>query len=516
MMTALFKALAATSILATSGLTLYFVSAETHDSILTNDKTLKKQVEYSTAKVAVIGAGIGGGSATHFLRKSLGPSAQIDVYEKSDRIGGRLEIVTLNKQSIEAGGTIIHDSNKYMVDFTKELGLETNKVFDSKMRLGIFDGEKFVFSEGSYSWLNEIKMVWRYGLLSLWRLNNTLRNLLRDFQNIYTLQDEGNAYKTVQEMLEAMGGKSFYEFTQQSCKEVMKNEGIGELVIDELVTAVGRCNYGQDAETINGFTGYVSMAGGQDGELWNVKGGNYQVPQRLMKSSHANMKMKSQVTGIRKELNKETGKAVYFLEGAGLDSIPYDAVVVAVPLEIPSCFLTCHQCQHWPEQEKLGKYQKTIASFVQASANFRKFGFEKAKDMPEVVFTTESEKLNFTTLAPERDLKGDITKPSIYKVFSREPLSRDTLNELFEFQPDSPPEYSAISWLAYPHYTPPESFLRFELDDGVFYVNAIERAASAMEMSAIGGRNAALLTIEYLKGESADIKKNKNPVADEL
>ena len=37
------------------------------------------------------------------------------------------------------------------------------------------------------------------------------------------------------------------------------------------------------------------------------------------------------------------------------------------------------------------------------------------------------------------------------------------------------------------------------LDEGVFYVNAIERVASAMEMSCLGGRNAALLVKDYLQ-----------------
>ena len=56
-----------------------------------------------------------------------------------------------------------------------------------------------------------------------------------------------------------------------------------------------------------------------------------------------------------------------------------------------------------------------------------------------------------------------------------------------------------MPWLAYPHYTPPEKFLPFQLDDGVFHVNAVERAASAMEMVSIGGRNVALLAHQYLQ-----------------
>jgi len=57
--------------------------------------------------------------------------------------------------------------------------------------------------------------------------------------------------------------------------------------------------------------------------------------------------------------------------------------------------------------------------------------------------------------------------------------------------------------MAYPHYTPPEKFWSFVLDDGVFYVNAIEHSASAMEMSAVSAKNAALLAHKYYTGGSS-------------
>lgn len=55
-----------------------------------------------------------------------------------------------------------------------------------------------------------------------------------------------------------------------------------------------------------------------------------------------------------------------------------------------------------------------------------------------------------------------------------------------------------IDWLAYPQYSPPEEFPAFVLDDGVFYINGFEKAASAMEVSAVGGMNVALLAQEFL------------------
>ena len=90
--------------------------------------------------------------------------------------------------------------------------------------------------------------------------------------------------------------------------------------------------------------------------------------------------------------------------------------------------------------------------------------------------------------------KDSGTVDNVWKVFSRKPLTDDEKLKLFSESKQS----KEVIWLAYPHYTPPEKFLPFILDDGVFYVNAIEWAASAMEMSALSGRNAALLTGNYL------------------
>ena len=51
-----------------------------------------------------------------------------------------------------------------------------------------------------------------------------------------------------------------------------------------------------------------------------------------------------------------------------------------------------------------------------------------------------------------------------------------------------------VGWQAYPEYKPNMDLPPFILYDKLYYVNAIESAASAMEMSLIGAKNAALLS----------------------
>ena len=81
----------------------------------------------------------------------------------------------------------------------------------------------------------------------------------------------------------------------------------------------------------------------------------------------------------------------------------------------------------------------------------------------------------------------------IYKVFSTEPLDSDTFHQLFT------PKSNIVmvkKWdAAYPRFSPPEQLPPFRIAKGhnVYYLNALESAVSAMEISAIAGRNIALL-----------------------
>ena len=240
----------------------------------------------------------------------------------------------------------------------------------------------------------------------------------------------------------------------------------------------------------------------QSGQLWNVNGGNYQVCERLLKTSKATVYKNTKIDSIRKET--KNNKSIYFLDGKDKRGCkqPYDAVVVAAPLEVPTFYLTCPKCTSWPAQKSLGHYQQAVVSFIQADLNYKSFGVESSDKMPGNVFTTENENLNFTSFGTEINIEGETPEPPIYKVFSRKPLSDEDIRKLFiikKYDNGDLTKLHAINWLGFPHFTPPEQFSPFLVDEGVSYVSAIERSASAMEMSAIGGRNAALLISRYLK-----------------
>lgn len=453
-----------------------------------------------SVKIAIIGSGIGGSSAAYFIRKHLGPKAEIHMYEKSNKIGGRLRVAEFDGKLFEAGGSIIHSSNKYMVRFINELGLKRNSAANVKVSsiFGIYDGKNFVFTEGENGILTKVKMIWRYGFFSLYYMSQSLGKMLQLFVNVYKIQDEVKSFRTVPEMLREIGGEKFYEYTQKTAKEVMCNNGVGKLLVDELVTGVTRCNYGQDS-SVNAFTGYVSMAGAQGGSLFAVEGGNYQVPQKLVEYSNTTIFFNQNIQSIQKE-KKDNNRFIYYLvENDGKKTAAYDVVIVAAPLEDPKTNLQCPHCNDWPKKFPTYHYQKTIATFVQGTLNHKYFNVDE-KNLPSDVFTTESTNNIFSSIGQLTDVYGRSDHSPIYKVFSRTLLKKSELKKMFILNSSSPKNEKTVPWLAYPHYDVPEQFSPFLLDEGVFYVNAIERAASAMEMSAIGGRNAALLSRNYIDG----------------
>ncbi len=61
----------------------------------------------------------------YFLNELL-PSSQIEIFEKSALIGGRVNVTMVNGNGYETGGSIIHGKNKYAVDFAKQFGKKYN------------------------------------------------------------------------------------------------------------------------------------------------------------------------------------------------------------------------------------------------------------------------------------------------------------------------------------------------------------------------------------------------------
>lgn len=275
-------------------------------------------------RIAVVGGGIGGTSASYFLRELFGPNGvHIDLFEQN-KIGGRLAVTEINGRNYEVGGAVIHPRNKYMVDFLKLLGLKKRKSSDSKF--GLYNGREFVFTESNWKMITLARLLWQYGYHAV-KLHNYVGDMLDKFENIYTLQANGKSFSSVLDLMNAMSPQ-FGDDMHISARDGFKEHGFSEKIIDELVSATLTVNYGQST-SVHKFVGSVSVAGA-DGGLWAVHGGNSIVPQMLLERSQATL-ISARVINVT--LRPETEDFVVdFLHGKDFASSVYDIVIIATPL----------------------------------------------------------------------------------------------------------------------------------------------------------------------------------------
>ncbi|XP_076045567.1 prenylcysteine oxidase 1-like [Oratosquilla oratoria] len=457
-------------------------------------------------KIAIVGGGIGGTATAYFLHEYLGDDVILDLYEPGE-IGGRLATTVIGGREYEIGGSIIHPKNNYMVDFAKKFGL--GQVTGCPAVLGIYNGADYVYKDSSWEFIGMLKLLWRYGY-DLVRLNKLTENMLKEFASIYKLQDQGKAYKDVDSMLSNMD-PDFKTMTKMSTKDFLRSKGFHDKMIDELVMAVTRANYGQ-TPNIQAFVGAVAVAGAEP-NLWAVENGNKRVPEELLKHSRATL-LKRKVTDVAYkeggfvvssvEVEDENNNSLY-TEGAQVHTElnefkrhhEYDVVILGTPLTHDKSMI---KFQNFTKELKFpGQYERIICTMVEGEARAESLNFDKSDPVEEILTTNPS--LIFNTFGKQfpvdvTDCSQDL--PTVWKIFSPEPLTEEQLDYLFEVRR----EVHVTDWLAYPHYNSRQDLGNFQLFPGLYYINAIEFAGSAMEMSAIGARNVALLAFKHLTGNA--------------
>ncbi|KAM6969883.1 prenylcysteine oxidase 1-like [Aplochiton taeniatus] len=443
------------------------------------------------SKIAVVGAGIGGTAAAHYLRQHFGPEVQLDVFEKG-QVGGRLATITVNHNDYESGGSIIHSLNLHMQEFVKQLGLKYRRSVAGKT--AVFDGEQIILEETDWYLLDLFRIWWRYGI-SFIRLQMWVEEIMEKFMRIYKYQAHGYAFSSLEGLLGSLGGSGFINMTRRSLSDSLLELGVSQRFIEEVIAPVMRVNYGQNI-SLPAFVGAVSLAGAQT-NLWSVEGGNKLVCSGLLKLANANL-IKAQVTNISPVHSGEAVQhQVSFSTATGIKSELYDIVVLATPLQASVGSGIAFQGFTPPIEPLPGDYHRTIATIVHGYLNTSYFGFPDPRLFPFAsILTTDTVELFFNSAAsvcPVNISAGFRRKQpqeaGVYKVFSSQPLDKAQLKTLFR----SYYSVQVTEWQAYPHYGSSQALPAVELQPNLYYLNGMEWAGSAMEMSAVAAKNIALL-----------------------
>lgn len=227
------------------------------------------------------------------MSKTKSENTSLTIFEAGE-IGGRLKTVSIAGKTYECGGTIIHPANKLMVDLTKELELE-HRTPGPDSRLTLISDKGVVFQQWSY--FQSIQFLYRYGIFGMLKLQYYISNMLEHFANIYTYLDQGGYVENVTKMLELMSPSSrknrsndhlMVDLTEISLEEELKRQNMPQILIDELVQAAVRVNYGQNTFSTHAFVGSVALAGAVKG-LWSIKGGNHLLAGKMLITSGASV-----------------------------------------------------------------------------------------------------------------------------------------------------------------------------------------------------------------------------------
>ena len=266
------------------------------------------------------------------------------------------------------------------------------------------------------------------------------------------------------------------------------------------------------------FSGVVSLMAVQP-ELWSIQDGNKRMAEILLRESKANL-VKGTVNTvalIRDDLG--TGGVSYeldYIKGndkKNTESKEYDIVIVAAPLneqtknkisfaEFPRDVVSFKQ-----------EYHKLVSMFVQGKINATSFNVGSQQECPDEVITiTPNYFFNSVkkvspvspNTEPETPFKAE---EAIWRVFFNKNPTQEEISKLFESHSD----LRLVDWWAYPEYRAGMDLPPFMLYDRLYYVNAVESAASAMETAVIGGRNVALLAFNQWHGNFDKIDEVQLP-----
>lgn len=162
--------------------------------------------------IAIVGGGVGGTSAAYFIRELLDKKAihndlnyDIDIFEQSSKIGGRVATIRFEDKEYEAGGSIIHERNRYATELVRKLGtcyfasygviwyfslllftmigLKKKNSLKINEKTCIYNGREYVFCDDSWQFLTYFSLWFRYGFDPL-RMQSRVNKVLDLFQRL--------------------------------------------------------------------------------------------------------------------------------------------------------------------------------------------------------------------------------------------------------------------------------------------------------------------------------------------
>jgi prenylcysteine oxidase/farnesylcysteine lyase len=424
------------------------------------------------------------------------------------------------------------------MDATAEFNLDadTQGDEDESQTLGIWNGETFVFtqSSASWAWWDTTKLLWKYGMSPI-RTNNLMKSTIAKFLKLYEAP-----FFPFRSLSERAVELDLVGTTGLTGAQLLEQNKIYAPFTTDIIQASTRVNYGQNLGLIHGLETMVCMA--IEGAM-QVKGGNWQIFDRMLNASGATVLLDTAVTSLLQN------KGVYTLISAPASATSetatltqqFDTVILAAPLQFSGIKIADGLVRKLPDEIPYVKLHVTLfASPLKLNGAY--FNLKPSDVVPDTILTTLSPsedwssrkdivgKSGFFSISTLRRVLNPHTNSTnyLYKIFSPTPIEPSFLASLFGVSrlslPDdlddlkgSPTE--SITWYypkvfySYPYEYPRVTFEEAELARGLWYTSGIESFISTMETSALMGKNVAQLVMDdYLEvlGAEKGGEKQKN------
>jgi prenylcysteine oxidase/farnesylcysteine lyase len=419
--------------------------------------------------IGIIGSGIAGCSLAYLAGTQSGQSTEVVVLERAPEIGGRIKLLSVGGQAVNAGGKYIHSSNELLLELADALALETSKPKKPKHGpSGIWNGHRFVIRTDGPAWQTTASLLTRYRL-SLLRLHRMSQAFLRQFRRVYHPPVSTTGFETPTDLLRAIGLNRLLRIPGD---EYLRNRGVSERAIDEYVSAITRNFYAQHPSAMHAFACLVALVGGGTlGSVSTVEGGTIQLCQRLLERSSASVNTDTKIKSVHPNSSGVTVET-------GRDELSFDVLCIAAPLE--SADISFGRSIHH-DQLAASNFVRLESQFVVGDCSPEYF--ETTGHPPGSVVTTADSAEPFYDL--HRQTAGVDTERDVFALASREPAMPVTETGLFRDVTD----VKTLTWRAYPEFTPRRNTARFQLHPNVYYVNAMEPAISTMETQVLASRN---------------------------
>jgi prenylcysteine oxidase/farnesylcysteine lyase len=414
--------------------------------------------------LAIIGAGIGGCSAAYYIRRYF-PRAQITLYDKATRIGGRIFTARASASGTdELGAVFFTPLNKTVCELVQELGFSLKLQRDTQ-NLAIWNGTEFIYKSRQSAVSQMLKLLFSYKL-SVLKLRAVIQNAQRQLVTLY--EEEQRRPTEIQKLFESSGLDTWYT---QSFDKILIQSGLSRALINEIVTPITRVIYSQNAQ-LGGLAGISSLLGVYKEKTYTLDGGNSVLPHSLVAASGSTLKLDSKVISIEK-----TSDDTYRVS-TGTQESKYHGVFIAAPLEISQIQIDGVSPPEWISQG----YQRVHIQVMKGTINPRYFNLNDPTVIPSLILTT-------TEADPITHFNIHLVSPrgAWVTVSSTKPLPNDFLNEiLIQGRLIQDHTWNA----AYPIFKPIETVPPTQLDKGLMYINAIESAVSSLESSTFAAFNA--------------------------